>query len=109
MPEQEPTERAGKSCFVACPPDRPCECRDRMLREQQSTDWRQWPVSELVDYLESAAEDGVLIYGAMLNKLARLDPKGPGVPLPESTYYEVAPHRIAPAIARIREKMKLTA
>jgi hypothetical protein len=77
--------------------------------EQSGTDWRQWPVRELVDYIESAADDGVLISGAMLNNLARLDPKGAGVPFPDGTYYEVAPRGIAPAIARIREMMRLTA
>lgn len=64
--------------------------------------WRAWPVREFVNYIDSAAADGVLISGAMLNRLASLDPKGAGCPFPDATWYEVAPRGIAPAIARIR-------
>lgn len=53
-------------------------------------------------YIEGAAMDGVLISGAHLNRLARMDPKGPGAPFPPGGWYEVALEGVMPAIRRIR-------
>lgn len=57
---------------------------------------------EFCRYIEGAAIDGVLISAEHLNRLANMDPKGPGAPFPAGCWYEVAPQGVAPAIARIR-------